>query len=59
MASTIALLAAFFSVTRIPPGLKPGGTEPTYTADQAQRRPKFAVRSNAKGKALGQDPFTA
>lgn len=47
---TIALLAAFFSATKNTARLKPGGTEPTRNADQAQRRPQFDVRSKAKAR---------
>lgn len=43
--------------TKIPPGLKPGGTEPTYNADQAQRRPEFMASSNGRNKALSQCPL--
>lgn len=53
---TVALVAAFFGVIKNTARPKPGGTELTHNADQAQRRPEFAVGSNGKGKGLGQCP---
>jgi hypothetical protein len=47
---TIGLVAACFDGMKNTARPKPGDTELTHSADQAQRRPEFSFRANGKAK---------